>query len=86
MNLATDLPPILLNRSSAEYLSKSPQTLRKWSCLDCAPLGIRPIRINGRLYWLVSDLEKILSYNTALKRRQKSTLGKDTRGELKNHE
>jgi hypothetical protein len=60
-----DLPPILLNKDAAEYLSKSPQTLRKWSCLDCAPHGIRPIKINGRLSWRVSDLQKIFKNEDA---------------------
>ena len=33
-------------------------TLRKWACLENGP--IRPVRINGRLAWHVSDLQKLL--------------------------
>ena len=55
-----DLPVVLPTDQAAAYINRSPQTLRKWSCLDCAPLGIRPIRINGRLAWRVSDLKKLL--------------------------
>ena len=58
MASTSDLPPILLNKDAAEYLSKS---LRKWSCLDCAPHGIRPVKINGRLSWKISDLQKIFT-------------------------
>ena len=55
-----DLTAVLPTDRAALYLNRSPQTLRKWACLDCAPLGIRPIKINGRLAWRVSDLQKLL--------------------------
>lgn len=55
-----DLTAVLPTDRAAPYLNRSPQTLRKWACLDCAPLGIRPIRINGRLAWRVADLQKLL--------------------------
>ena len=45
---------------AAWVINRQPQTLRKWSCLDCAPNGIRPIRINGRLAWRISDLQRML--------------------------
>lgn len=45
---------VLQTRDAAMALGKAPQTLRKWACLECGPL--RPIRINGRLAWKVSDL------------------------------
>lgn len=56
----TDLPQVLPTHEACKLINRSPQTLRKWACLDCAPMGIRPIRINGRLAWRVSDLQKLL--------------------------
>jgi len=50
---------------AAGSINRSPQTLRKWSCLDCAPNGIRPIRINGRLAWRIADLQKLLDGSVA---------------------
>ena len=55
-----ELPHVLSTKKASAYINRAPQTLRKWSCLDCAPLGIRPIRINGRLAWRVSDLQRLL--------------------------
>ena len=55
-----DLPAVLPTDRAGAYINRSPQTLRKWACLDCAPMGIRPIRINGRLAWKVSDLNRLL--------------------------
>jgi hypothetical protein len=55
------LPPghALVTRDAAAALGRSPQTLRKWACLECGPL--RPIHINGRLAWKVSDLRRVLN-------------------------
>jgi hypothetical protein len=58
-----DLPIVLSTEKASVYINRTPQTLRKWACLDCAPNGIRPIRINGRLAWRVSDLQKLLEGN-----------------------
>lgn len=55
-----DLPAVLPTAKAGAYINRSPQTMRKWACLDCAPNGIRPIKINGRLAWRVSDLHKLL--------------------------
>ena len=55
------LPQVLPTNEACKFINRSPQTLRKWACLDCAPMGIRPIRINGRLAWKVSDLMKLLN-------------------------
>ncbi|CAM3705365.1 Helix-turn-helix domain-containing protein [Polynucleobacter antarcticus] len=55
-----DLPIVLSTDKASIYINRSPQTLRKWACLDSAPNGIRPIRINGRLAWKISDLQKLL--------------------------
>jgi hypothetical protein len=56
---STDLPEVLSTKLAAIAINRKPQTLRKWACLECGP--IRPIRINGRLAWRVSDLRKLLN-------------------------
>jgi len=48
----------LPTNEAAQVILRRPQTLRKWACLDTGP--IRPIRINGRLAWRVSDLRTLL--------------------------
>jgi len=53
------LPEVLPTNAAAAAINRAPQTLRKWACLECGP--IRPVRINGRLAWKVSDLLKLLS-------------------------
>lgn len=53
------LPEILPTNEAAAAINRAPQTLRKWACLENGP--IRPIRINGRLAWRVSDLQTLLS-------------------------
>jgi len=58
------LPEVVSTIKAGEIIGRSPQTLRKWHCLDIAPLGIRPIRIKGRLAWRVTDLKMILERNT----------------------
>ena len=45
--------------TAALAINRAPQTLRKWACLECGP--IRPIRINGRLAWRISDIQTLLS-------------------------
>jgi hypothetical protein len=54
---------VLTTAEAAAALNRAPQTLRKWSCLENGP--IRPVRINGRLAWKVSDLHALLSGGTA---------------------
>ena len=44
--------------AAAYYLSRRPQTMRGWACLENGPL--RPIRINGRLAWPVAELRRVL--------------------------
>lgn len=44
---------------AALALNRKPQTLRKWACLENGP--IRPIRINGRLAWRISDIQQLLN-------------------------
>ena len=55
---ALPLGHALVTRDAAAVLGRSPQTLRKWACLECGPL--RPIHINGRLGWRVADLLRVL--------------------------
>lgn len=50
---------VTTTNKAAALLNRAPQTLRKWACLECGP--IRPIRINGRLAWRVSDLQSLLN-------------------------
>ena len=54
-----ELPEVLTTVKASALLNRAPQTLRKWACLEIGP--IRPIRINGRLAWRVSDLEALLN-------------------------
>lgn len=61
---AQDLPAVVTTETAAAFINRSPQTLRKWACLDNAPNGIRPIRINGRLSWRVADLKALLEGST----------------------
>ena len=49
----------LPTNDAATAINRTPQTLRKWACLENGP--IRPIRIFGRLAWKVSDLQALLS-------------------------
>jgi hypothetical protein len=57
------LPEVLPTDEAAAAINRKPQTLRKWACLENGP--IRPVRINGRLAWRVSDLQKLLNGEAA---------------------
>lgn len=57
--LAQETRTAVTTVAAAYYLSRRPQTLRKWACLENGP--IRPIRICGRLAWRVSDLQMLLN-------------------------
>ena len=56
--LALETRPAVDTAAAAHYLSRRPQTLRGWACLENGPL--RPIRINGRLAWKTADLRRLL--------------------------
>ena len=47
-----------VDTAAAYYLNRRPQTMRGWACLENGPL--RPVRINGRLAWPVSELRRVL--------------------------
>lgn len=51
--------PTVPTDAAAYYLNRKPQTLRAWACLENGPA--RPVRINGRLAWRVSDLMALLN-------------------------
>jgi len=59
-NLRLDqvVSPTLTTEQAAFYLNRKPQTLRAWACLENGPL--RPLRINGRLAWVVEDIRTLL--------------------------
>ena len=50
--------PTVDTAHAAYLLTRRPQTLRAWACLENGPL--RPVRINGRLAWSVSELKRVL--------------------------
>jgi hypothetical protein len=57
-NTTASLPAVLPTNEAAPFINRRPQTLRKWACLENGP--IRPVRINGRLAWKISDLQALL--------------------------
>lgn len=57
MAAKTELPDVLPTARAAASINRQPQTLRKWACQG-GPIS--PIRIHGRLAWLVSDLRDLL--------------------------
>lgn len=63
IHAARGIEAVLPTDEAAAALNRRPQTLRKWACLENGP--IRPVRINGRLAWRVSDLQKLLSGEAA---------------------
>jgi hypothetical protein len=44
---------------AAHHLGRKAQTMRVWASTEQGP--IRPIRINGRLAWPVSEIRRLLS-------------------------
>ncbi|MGF6726713.1 hypothetical protein P3T43_006103 [Paraburkholderia sp. GAS41] len=47
----------LSTADAAAAINRKPQTLRRWAALESGPL--RPLRINGRLAWRVTDLKAL---------------------------
>jgi hypothetical protein len=56
--LDTEVRIAVSTAEAAFHLGRKPQTLRSWACFENGPL--RPIRINGRLAWLVADIAALL--------------------------
>lgn len=50
--------PAVDTAAAAYYLSRRPQTLRGWACMENGPL--RPLRVNGRLAWPVAEIKRVL--------------------------
>jgi hypothetical protein len=50
--------PQLTTKEAAFYLNRAEQTLRCWAMNENGV--IRPIRVNGRLAWSVSEIKDIL--------------------------
>jgi hypothetical protein len=64
---AKTIQPVSLDRETraalptleaAFHLNRAQQTLRLWAMREDGPL--RPLRINGRLAWPVSELRRVL--------------------------
>jgi len=45
---------------AATVINRRPQTLRKWASTEQKG-ALRPVRINGRLAWRISDLQALLT-------------------------
>lgn len=58
-SLAQETRIVIPTDAAAYYLNRQPQTLRAWACLENGP--IRPLRINGRLAWPVTEIVALLT-------------------------
>ncbi|MBK6471582.1 MAG: DNA-binding protein [Betaproteobacteria bacterium] len=58
VSLARETRAAVDTATAAYHLNRQPQTLRCWACNEDGPL--RPLRINGRLAWPVSELRRVL--------------------------
>jgi len=56
--LAQESRAALPTPEAARHLNRAEQTLRLWAMREDGPL--RPMRINGRLAWPVTDLKRLL--------------------------
>lgn len=56
--LAVETRAAVDTATAAYHLSRKPQTLRAWACLENGPL--RPLRVHGRLAWPVAELRRVL--------------------------
>ncbi len=56
--LASETRSALPTCEAAYHLNRAQQTLRLWAMREDGPL--RPLRINGRLAWQVSELRRVL--------------------------
>ena len=56
--LALETRTAIPTDAAAHHLSRQPQTLRAWACLENGPL--RPVRIFGRLAWPVAAIRALL--------------------------
>lgn len=58
VSLALETRTALPTGEAAYHLNRAQQTMRLWAMREDGP--IRPIRINGRLAWPVSELRRVL--------------------------
>lgn len=58
VSLERETRTALPTNEAAFHLSRAQQTLRLWAMREDGPL--RPMRINGRLAWPVSELRRVL--------------------------
>ena len=56
--LAQETRTAITTAEAARHLNRAQQTLRLWAMREDGP--IRPLRINGRLAWPVSELRRML--------------------------
>lgn len=56
--LALETRTALPTHEAAGHLNRAQQTLRMWAMREDGP--VRPLRINGRLAWPVSELRRVL--------------------------
>lgn len=56
--LALETRTALPTQEAAGHLNRAQQTLRMWAMREDGP--VRPLRINGRLAWPVSELRRLL--------------------------
>lgn len=57
-DLTLEIRSALPTNDAAFHLNRKPQTLRTWACFENGP--IKPVKINGRLAWLVSDIRDVI--------------------------
>ncbi len=57
-DLSLEIRSALPTNVAAFHLNRKPQTLRTWACFENGP--IKPVKINGRLAWLVSDIRNAI--------------------------
>ena len=58
VELKVETRSALPTNEAAYHLNRAQQTLRLWAMREDGPL--RPMRINGRLAWPVSELKRVL--------------------------
>ena len=58
VSLALETRTALPTYEAAYHLNRAQQTMRLWAMREDGPL--RPLRINGRLAWPVSELRRVL--------------------------
>lgn len=61
--LAQETRATLPTAEAAAHLNRAKQTMLLWACKESGP--IRPVRINGRLAWKVSEIRSLLGMEAA---------------------